>query len=85
MGYGFLEFENKSQVEEALLTLKGKILPKTENKTFKLNWAPYNRNKSNSQNPNEFSIYVCELDPSVNEEILTDFLNKNISLLLIVK
>jgi RNA recognition motif-containing protein len=73
MGYGFLEFENKSQAEEALQTLKGKILPKTENKTFKLNWASYNTNKSNSQNPNEFSIYVCELDPSVNEEILTNF------------
>ena len=30
-------------------------------------------NKSNNQNPNEFSIYVSELDPSVNEEILTNF------------
>ena len=73
MGYGFLEFENKDQAKEALDTLNGKILPKTENKTFKLNWAVYNQNKSNNQNPNEFSIYVCELDPSVNEEILTNF------------
>ena len=73
MGYGFLEFENKDQAKEALDTLNGKILPKTENKTFKLNWAVYSQNKSNNQNPNEFSIYVCELDPSVNEEILTNF------------
>ena len=73
MGYGFLEFENTEQANAALETLNGKPLPKTENKTFKLNWASYNTNKSNNQNPNEFSIYVCELDPSVNEEILTNF------------
>ena len=73
MGYGFLEFENNEQAKEALDTLNGKALPKTENKAFKLNWASYNTNKTNSQNPNEFSIYVCELEPSVNEEILTNF------------
>ena len=73
MGYGFLEFENTEQANAALETLNGKPLPKTENKTFKLNWASYNTNKSNNQNPNEFSIYVCELDPSVNEEVLTNF------------
>lgn len=73
MGYGFLEFENKEQANEALEKLNGKSLPKTENKTFKLNWAVYNTNKSNNQNPNEFSIYVSELEPSVNEEILTNF------------
>lgn len=73
MGYGFLEFENIEQANTALETLNGKPLPKTENKTFKLNWASYNTNKSNNQNPNEFSIYVCELDPSVNEEVLTNF------------
>ena len=73
MGYGFLEFESKEKAGEALETLNGKLLPKTEDKTFKLNWASYNTNKSNNQNPNEFSIYVCELDPSVNEEILTNF------------
>lgn len=73
MGYGFLEFETQEQANEALETLNGKILPKTDNKTFKLNWASYNTNKTMPQNPNEFSIYVCELDPSVNEEILANF------------
>ena len=73
MGYGFLEFETKEQANEALETLNGKLLPKTENKSFKLNWASYKTSKSMSQNPNEFSIYVSELDPSVNEEILTNF------------
>ena len=73
MGYGFLEFENNDQAQKALENLNGKNLPKTENKIFKLNWASYNTNKTNSQNPNEFSIYVCELAPTVNEEILTNF------------
>lgn len=72
MGYGFLEFENKDQVKHALETLNGKLLPDSS-KTFKLNWAVYNANKTGTQNPNEFSIYVCELDPSVTEEILNNF------------
>ena len=72
MGYGFLEFENKSQAKEALESLNGKPLPHS-NKIFKLNWASYNTNKNNPQNPNEFSIYVCELDTSVTNEILRDF------------
>ena len=73
MGYGFLEFENEDQVKNALETLNGKPLPKTDNKNFKLNYAVFNSNKSSSQNPNEFSIYVCELDPSVTDEILNNF------------
>lgn len=73
MGYGFLEFENKDQVKHALETLNGKPLPKSNNKTFKLNYAVYNSNKTATQNPNEFSIYVCELDPSVTEEVLNNF------------
>ena len=72
MGYGFLEFENKAQAKEALETLNGKPLPNSS-KIFKLNWASYNPNKNNPQNPNEFSIYVCELDASVTNEILRDF------------
>ena len=72
MGYGFLEFENRNQAAEALETLKGKPLPNS-NKIFKLNWASYNTNKNSVPNPNEFSIYVCELDASVTNETLRDF------------
>ena len=72
MGYGFLEFENRSQANEALQTLNGKPLPNS-NKMFKLNWASYNTNKNNQNNPNEFSIYVCELNPSVKSDKLRDF------------
>jgi len=55
-----------------LETLNGKPLPNS-NKTFKLNWASYNTNKNNQNNPNEFSIYVCELNPSVKSDKLRDF------------
>jgi len=71
LGYGFLEFEDKEIANNALKTLNGQPLPNS-NKVFKLNWASYNNNK-NVSNPNEYSIYVCDLDPSVNEETLTHF------------
>ena len=76
MGYGFLEFENKAQAREALETLNGKPMPNST-KVFKLNWASYNTNKNTAQNPNEFSIYVCELDTSVTNEILRDSFKEN--------
>ena len=71
LGYGFLEFEDKEIANNALKTLNGQPLPNS-NKVFKLNWASYNNNK-NVSNPNEYSIYVCDLDPSVNEETLKNF------------
>ena len=75
MGYGFLEFENRNLAQEALDLLNGKSLPNS-NKVFKLNWATYNNNKNNNnnnQNSNEYSIYVCELSPSVKSDKLRDF------------
>lgn len=72
MGYGFIEFEDRNQAKDALEALNGKPLPNS-NKIFKLNWASYNTNKNVTQNPNEFSLYVCELDASVTNEILRDF------------
>ena len=50
-------------------------MPFSENKTFKLNWASYSQSKS-APNPNEFSIYVCELDPSLTEDMLRDFFSQ---------
>ena len=76
MGYGFIEFENKEEASEALQLMNGKPMPNS-NKVFKLNWASYSQSKnSSSQNPNEYSIYVCELDPSVNEEILQNYFSQ---------
>ena len=50
-------------------------MPFSENKTFKLNWASYSQSKS-APNPNEFSIYVCELDPSLTEDMLTNLFSQ---------
>jgi RNA recognition motif-containing protein len=74
MGYGFIEFDTKEEASEALQLMNGKPMPNSNNKVFKLNWASYSQGKNSSnQNPNEYSIYVCELDPSVNEEILQNY------------
>lgn len=77
MGYGFLEFSTQDQAAFALTTLRGKPMPDTNNKKiFKLNWASYSSKSQSSQNPNEYSIYVCELDPSVTEEILRSYFSQ---------
>jgi RNA recognition motif-containing protein len=69
MGYGFLIFDSKENAEKALLELKGKIMPNTNNKTFQLNYASFNDRK----NENEHSIYVCDLSHSVTSEKLISF------------
>ena len=71
MGYGFLIFESKEDAENSLDVLSGKIMPKA-NKFFKLNRAAFN----NRKNENEHSIYVCDLDPSINGEKLLSFFKK---------
>ena len=75
LGYGFLEFDSPSTAANALNILNGQKMPFSENKTFKLNWASYSQSKS-APNPNEFSIYVCELDPSLTEDMLRDFFSQ---------
>ena len=76
MGYGFIEFDSHEEAAEALKMVDGKAMPKAQNKVFRLNWASYQNKSNNNINATEFSIYVCELDPSVNEEILKNhFLN----------
>ncbi len=69
MGYGFLIFDSKEIAEKALSNLNGKIMPKTMNKPFKLNYASFNDRK----NENQHSIYVCDLNPTVNSEQLISF------------
>ena len=69
MGYGFLIFDSKENAEKALIELSGKLMPKTNNKTFKLNYATFNDRK----NENEHSIYVCYLDHNIDSEQLISF------------
>ena len=53
-------------------------MPDTYNKkVFKLNWATYSsKTTQNSTNQNEFSIYVCELDSNVTEDILKNYFSQ---------
>jgi len=68
MGYGFLIFGSKEDAEKSLTILSGQTMPKS-NKKFKLNHAIFNnRNKEN-----EFSVYVCDLSPTVSSEQLVSF------------
>ena len=69
MGYGFLIFNSKEDAEKALLELNGKTMPKTINKTFKLNRASFNSHS----NEGEHSIYICDLSHSVTSEKLVSF------------
>ena len=75
MGYGFLEFENKTQAQEALEALNGKPLPNST-KAFKLNWASYNSNKNNQSNPNEFLIKVYKIITTEKSDKLRDLLKE---------
>lgn len=50
-------------------------MPDSQDRTFKLNWASYSTSKS-TISPNEFSIYVCELDPNVDETLLTEYFSQ---------
>ena len=72
MGYGFLIFESKEDAENSLDILSGKIMPSAK-KFFKLNHAAFNNRKKE----NEHSIYVCDLDPSINAEKLASLFKKN--------
>ena len=69
MGYGFLIFDSKEIAEKSLSELKGKYMPKTNKKLFKINYASFKDRK----NENENSIYVCDLSHSVNSEKLISF------------
>ena len=78
LGYGFLEFQTQEIANQALTTLRGQPMPDTANKkVFKLNWATYSSKTSqNSTNQNEFSIYVCELDSNITEDILKNYFSQ---------
>ena len=78
LGYGFLEFQTQEIANHALTTLRGQPMPDTANKkVFKLNWATYSSKTSqNSTNQNEFSIYVCELDSNVTEDVLKNYFSQ---------
>jgi RNA recognition motif-containing protein len=58
----------------------GKLIPNS-NRTFKLNWATFSAGKMQALlgtniNQQEYTIYVCDLDLNVSEEMLKEFFEK---------
>ncbi|BFZ60583.1 hypothetical protein YB2330_001622 [Saitoella coloradoensis] len=68
-GYCFVEFSNPAAAAKAL-TLNGTLIPNT-NRPFKLNWASGGglSDRRDERGP-EFSIFVGDLGPEVNEYVL---------------
>lgn len=69
-GYCFVDFGTHQAAVKALMALNGTILPGT-NKIFKLNWASGGglSDKKEYTGP-EYSIFVGDLGPEVNDDLL---------------
>ncbi|XP_028406285.1 tRNA selenocysteine 1-associated protein 1-like [Dendronephthya gigantea] len=71
-GYCFVDFQSTKNAENALNTLNGIPIPGTNPaKRFKLNWASYGK-ETQPQGP-EFSIFVGDLTPDVDDTMLLTF------------
>jgi len=70
--YCFIEFENESSAQKALVNLNLKPIPNTT-RVFKLNWASTNHN-----NKTEHSVYVGELSEDVDDHKLFRFFAKTL-------
>ncbi|CAB4006377.1 tRNA selenocysteine 1-associated 1 [Paramuricea clavata] len=71
-GYCFVDFPSSKNAENALNTLNGVPVPGTNPaKRFKLNWASYGK-ETQPQGP-EFSIFVGDLTPDVDDSTLLNF------------
>ncbi|KAK4504051.1 hypothetical protein PRZ48_004966 [Zasmidium cellare] len=69
-GYCFVDFENPEQASRAL-QLNGQVIPNS-NRQFKLNWASGGglADRSRDDRGPEYSIFVGDLGPEVNEYVL---------------
>jgi len=69
-GYCFVDFENAERAGQAL-GLNGQVIPNS-NRQFKLNWASGGglADRSRDDRGPEFSIFVGDLGPEVNEYVL---------------
>lgn len=73
-GYCFLEFESEQIAQQVLMTLNLKPWPGTD-KLLKLNWA----SSSSRGSREEFSIYVGDLSPEVDDNTLFKFFATSLS------
>jgi len=78
-GYGFVEFESAEVANYVLETCSGNMIPNS-NRSFKLNWATFSAGKMQAifgtTTIQEHTIYVCDLDLYVTEDMLTEIFEK---------
>uniref|UniRef100_A0A2K6G8X9 tRNA selenocysteine 1-associated protein 1 n=1 Tax=Propithecus coquereli TaxID=379532 RepID=A0A2K6G8X9_PROCO len=73
-GYCFVEFADLATAEKCLHKINGKPLPgATPAKRFKLNYATYGKQPDNSP---EYSLFVADLTPDVDDGMLYEFFVK---------
>jgi RNA recognition motif-containing protein len=74
-GYCFVEFPSHEAATSALHSLQGQSIPNSQ-RTFKLNWASGGGiNDRRDDRAPEFSIFVGDLEPSINEYVLVSLFN----------
>lgn len=66
MNYGFVEFADMRGAEQALQTLNGRKLFDTD---IRVNWA-YQGNANKEDTQHHFHVFVGDLSPEVNDEVL---------------
>ncbi|GAA5851785.1 hypothetical protein JCM3766R1_006134 [Sporobolomyces carnicolor] len=66
--YGFVEYHEMSSAETALQTLSGRRIFDLE---IKCNWAYQNTNQTKEDLTNHFHLFVGDLSPEVNDQVLT--------------
>lgn len=66
--YGFVEYHEMQSAETALQTLSGRRIFDME---IKCNWAYQNSNQTKEDLTNHFHLFVGDLSPEVNDQVLT--------------
>ena len=69
IGYGFVEFEDYDTASEILKNYNGRLVTE-HSKPLKLSRAQFNLTKLGED---EIQVYVCDMDVSVNEDLLKEF------------
>ncbi|GMG39979.1 unnamed protein product [Ambrosiozyma monospora] len=75
-GYCFIEFDTPDDAHEAL-TLNGSMIPSTNNKLFRLNWASAATLNSQIAQTPEYSLFVGDLSPGTTEAHLLALFQTN--------
>eukprot|EP00916_Digyalum_oweni_P020450 GHVL01034050.1.p1 GENE.GHVL01034050.1~~GHVL01034050.1.p1 ORF type:complete len:361 (-),score=69.15 GHVL01034050.1:77-1159(-) len=74
-GYGFVEFASPEDAQKVLDELNGKTIPGMT-KRLRLNWASFGIGQGRTGTGQEYSLFVGDLDPTVNDYSLSQVFSK---------